>query len=611
MTKNFYKKTLALVTSLMLVLSPLQIIIPAGVAKAGGGGAATGGATEVTQLWNTAEQTLSTAYNSASTTLQGISAAYDTWAKTNKITSDALNYLMAQIGERLMAKITDDMVKYIKGESDSDPKFITDFGSYITDVVDEAAGDFLDNYLGMGFLCEPFRPLLQLAFKTGSFSKKAKCSISDIGANLTNFYNDFSNGGWEAWIKMAEEPQNTIHGAYLATYDELNAIKLQAAEKQKLKAQVSGGFKPLECTDEKISSGMCSAGDKGKTLTPGSILLNMTGKALSADFDRKNMEISLFKAKVDLSPYLTAIGDALIWRLTKETIATLKDTQIDETSVSDLPTTTTSSYYVSSDSLTLSQTNLSVELTAADDLLASLSSYESAIIGIGSQGTASNSNSLESLKSTLESNKQIADKIRGQGEGCDSPDPSVDTIDARIDEVDYYLDLLGTYNYENTDSRLGKIDTAESLVYDYSQTVENYLSDLAAWDTYTEDEVNSKLEQLAADKEEIISQIKDLASLDKEYTDDVSEETGEVTKSALEKLSQDIDSQTTNLSSNAQNEVSDISNEILASIGIDQATIDSWTSEASSDNSSLRDQYSRCFASDYPIEETTIINNNY
>ncbi len=609
MNKKLYQKIVAAVTSLALILSPLQIVIFVDPVKAGGGGAATGGATEPTQLWAAAQQTLTSANSFVSTNLQGVTAAYSLWSQNNKMLSNALNYLMGKIGERLMNKITDDMIKYIKGESGGGPKFITDFSSYITDAVDQAAGDFLDKYLGLGFLCEPFRPFLQLAFKTSPFSQKARCSISDIGANLTSFFNDFSKGGWDAWIRMAEQPQNTIHGAYLATYDELNAIKNQTAEAQRLKTQVSGGFKPLECTDDKISSGMCSASDKGNVITPGSILLNMTGKALTADFDRKNMEISLFKSKVDMSPYLTAIGDALIWRLTKETMATLKKTQISEPSVSSLPKTTLSSFYVSSSSLTAGQRNLGLEVTAANKLLASLASFKSAITGIGSQGVATNNNSLESLKNRLEDNKRLAEQIKGKGDGCDSPNPPADTISTKIDEVNHYLELLGTYNYENTDSRLGKIATTETTTYNYSQSVENYLNDLAALDASTDDEINAKLEQLAATKEDIISKVKDFAALNKDYTDDVSEETGEATKSALTKLAEDVDSQTTNLSSNVMSNKKEISNEILASIGISQAMIDAWISEANSDNAKLQDQYNRCFASDYPKEEIT--NNNY
>ncbi|OGZ46208.1 MAG: hypothetical protein A2756_06415 [Candidatus Ryanbacteria bacterium RIFCSPHIGHO2_01_FULL_48_27] len=96
------------------------------------------------------------------------------------------------------------------------PLFVTNFDQFMLDAADEASGIFLKEYVSpetYNFLCTPFRAqvyrltALGLAFprypSANSFRYKARCTVSDIVGNVEDFYQDFENGGWEAWVETA------------------------------------------------------------------------------------------------------------------------------------------------------------------------------------------------------------------------------------------------------------------------------------------------------------------------------------------------------------------------------------------------------------------------
>lgn len=594
MTFFYLKKFSAALVVFTLVFS----LVPWQKVEAGGGGAS-GGATEPTQLINTAEQTLNTALQKASNVWQSISTAIDVWTQKNKILSEITATVTSLLLEKIMAKITNDIVDWVKGVDD-EPKFITDFGGFITDAVDDAAGEFLDEYLGLGFLCEPFRPFLQLAFKQAPFSERARCSISDVVGSIENFNNDFSQGGWDAWIWLAEEPQNTIHGAYLATYDELQKIKSQAAQVQQLKAQVGGGYKPLECTQEKIDEGMCTPDQKGQTLTPGSLILNMANKAITGEIDKKNMEIALFKSKVSYAPYVTAIADALIWRLTQETLATLKDTEIEEPDYETLP----SPNYTQTVPVPEEEKVFAQDAQTVQKLLAALESYEETVKGISSQGVGRNVSSLDELINQLRTNRGVARNV--ESAGC-SPSPSADSINEQISEIQDYINQIKSLSSQAQVGSFENIKKAKKATYEYQQALEAHLENFAGQflPDYTEEMMAQEREKLQELKQATIDKSKEATGLVEEIYEDTEEE------SALEKLTEDIQNKTTYLASNVGNNLDVHADEVLAAVGLNQAQIDGWLNDARNDYADLQHQYNQCMAEKYPVEQEINITNNY
>src|SRR3989339_1267624 len=115
-----------------------------------------GEALEVTQQKNTFESSLTT----------GLA----TWEKEYKILTEMGSALAANFAERILNKITGDIVDWIKGVDD-EPKFISDFGEFLTETVDDVAGGVIFEKLGVGVLCGPFQPFVQLAFSQPPFQE--------------------------------------------------------------------------------------------------------------------------------------------------------------------------------------------------------------------------------------------------------------------------------------------------------------------------------------------------------------------------------------------------------------------------------------------------------
>ncbi|MBU2598854.1 MAG: Tim10/DDP family zinc finger protein, partial [Actinobacteria bacterium] len=114
--------------------------------------------------------------------------------------------------------------------------------------VDNALGNFIDQYLGIGWLCEPFDIDIKIALlKQPTFKEEARCSISDIVGNIEDFYNDFSVGGWGGWIKLTEGGNN-VYSTYLIAMEEIQ--KIQTIEEKEQEAEIargSGFFSPKDC----------------------------------------------------------------------------------------------------------------------------------------------------------------------------------------------------------------------------------------------------------------------------------------------------------------------------------------------------------------------------
>lgn len=96
--------------------------------------------------------------------------------------------------------------------------FVTNIDEFLLDAADNSAAVFLSEYYrdAYDFLCTPFRLNVGLGLghsygrDYGSFRYQARCSITDIVGNLEDFYNDFSNGGWEAWFQTARYANNPL-----------------------------------------------------------------------------------------------------------------------------------------------------------------------------------------------------------------------------------------------------------------------------------------------------------------------------------------------------------------------------------------------------------------
>ena len=179
--------------------------------------------------------------------LESIQAAIAAWTQGKTILTwlvgVALNILLHQI----LSQLTNDIVNWI--QNGTTPRFLTmGLDDWLGMAVDNALGNFIDQYLGIGWLCEPFDIDIKIALlKQPTFKEEARCSISDIVGNIEDFYNNFSVGGWGGWIKLTEGGNN-VYSTYLIAMEEIQ--KIQTIEEKEQEAEIargSGFFSPKDC----------------------------------------------------------------------------------------------------------------------------------------------------------------------------------------------------------------------------------------------------------------------------------------------------------------------------------------------------------------------------
>ncbi len=265
-----------------------------------------------------------------------ITAAVKTWEKSDTWYMRALKYAFTVLKKKLLDMLVDDIVKWIQGGGT--PKIVTDWKGFIGNAADQAGGQFVDKYLGLGLLCGKFAPQLRFVLVTPpTFDTAVRCKLSDMGANIGNFFNDFTNGGWTSWLQITET-QGNIYGTYLTLLDQKTGLEAQAAQSAQNEGVSSSGFlgdkvcsqayhiqpdgtpsdkenlDPPAKENELASNEICT---KWETRTPGKIVGDAATKAMGKDIDW------LISSK-EFSEYIGAILDAVINRTIKEGIAAMK-----------------------------------------------------------------------------------------------------------------------------------------------------------------------------------------------------------------------------------------------------------------------------------------------
>jgi hypothetical protein len=274
-----------------------------------------------------------------------------------KIAESTAGVLLNSLLHQLAAQLTNDIVNWI--QNGKEPRFISEgLMPYLKDTADKAVGNFIDQYLGAGWLCEPFDLDIKIALlDVPTFGTQVKCTLSDMGKNIQNFYDDFSQGGWKEWIELAK-PQNNFYGALLLAQDEKARVKAEAEKEAEAEAQMGKGFLkfqdciwydksgkkvaeqknvrgepslPNDCKPDPKNPGKTIGGFDApckkscQTLTPPSIISEMANETVT-DF-QKTIRQQIGAATVKAGPYqvyVQAIVNALINRVMKEGIGLLK-----------------------------------------------------------------------------------------------------------------------------------------------------------------------------------------------------------------------------------------------------------------------------------------------
>lgn len=279
-----------------------------------------------------------------------VAVAEKVWDNAQKLAEWASGAILNLLLHQILSQLTNDIVNWIQGGGE--PRFMSEgFGSFLSRAVDNAVGNFIDNYLGIGWLCEPFDIDIKIALlDVPTFEEKARCTLSDIVDNIDDFADDFSKGGWRGWIELTK-PRNNFYGAILLAQQEKDTISSKTQREVEMEAQMGGGFLSDRNCIWRDQAGKivqkqqnvrgipplpetCKGTDPNvvrpctlqcETLTPAATIQNTANKAISNYFDKINAQIAGATAKTGpFQIYVQAIIDALINRVITEGVGLLK-----------------------------------------------------------------------------------------------------------------------------------------------------------------------------------------------------------------------------------------------------------------------------------------------
>jgi hypothetical protein len=225
-------------------------------------GALGGGSTEWTQIANNIELAFVAGKTALSAAFNAITSSATFNLFTKEYILDGLAWVLAK---QIVAQMTSSIISWIQSGFKGSPAFVQDMKKFLTDVADQAIGDYLQELDGpLSFLCSPFkldvRVALQLSYARERESQPvaSSCTLTGALANLENFVDgDFTQGGWENWFSVTGKPEvYTPYGSYLTAQAQ---SKINILNDKKNEADVlgfGGGFLSFKnCTSVSTSGG--------------------------------------------------------------------------------------------------------------------------------------------------------------------------------------------------------------------------------------------------------------------------------------------------------------------------------------------------------------------
>jgi hypothetical protein len=186
-----------------------------------------------------------------------------------------------------LTMIKEQTINWIRSGFEGEPLFLQDPEKFFMEMGDQASGVFLED-LGQqmagdpNYFCKDFLPKFQLdvgGAGRSQYFRRAQCTMSRAVDNVEDYYNDFSNGNWNAFVSMNQRNNNQF-GFYMMTLEEQERRREEAENTFKLTSQYGGGYLPtMSCTESN------AAGCRKFTIkTPSKAIGDRIGQMVGIDF---------------------------------------------------------------------------------------------------------------------------------------------------------------------------------------------------------------------------------------------------------------------------------------------------------------------------------------
>lgn len=142
----------------------------------------------------------------------------------------------------LLIAATNQIVAWIQGGGGSNVGFVKNYEKELRRQVDARAAEFLNHLTGIN-LCGNIGAFLRVSLRVPrQLREQVECTVTQIIANVEDFYQNFSNGGWPVFAEIAANPQNDPYGAYLLALDAKLATEISTRQRVEVGVSTGSGF---------------------------------------------------------------------------------------------------------------------------------------------------------------------------------------------------------------------------------------------------------------------------------------------------------------------------------------------------------------------------------
>jgi hypothetical protein len=227
------------------------------------------------------------------------------------------NQLAINVAKTVLNQIVDSTVNWINTGFQGSPAFVSNPEAYFGGLANGIAGDLIKNS-NVGFLCSPIDTNVKLSLQQYyNQPYKPQCTLTFIQGNLENFYDKFSNGGWQSFIQMTQGSNNNEYSSYIGLQVQLDRQVATALGTEQTKFNWGSGFKSQgDCLtynglagdanyNSSYAPGACTK--YGPIQTPGATIKSHLDAALPA-----NSLLTQITSADQFDKILSALGNAFL-----------------------------------------------------------------------------------------------------------------------------------------------------------------------------------------------------------------------------------------------------------------------------------------------------------
>src|SRR3989344_5065776 len=145
----------------------------------------------------------------------------DIWQMPKEGVLDTIAFLLIN---KIIERISASTVNWINSGFQGSPAYVTDPGSYFTNIGDQLAGQYIFSNPDLNFLCGPISAKIRLALTKSYLNEpNFQCTLTDAFGDMEDFMGDFNKGGWDKFFQMTQKKQNNPLGAFLQAESQLDA----------------------------------------------------------------------------------------------------------------------------------------------------------------------------------------------------------------------------------------------------------------------------------------------------------------------------------------------------------------------------------------------------